>query len=85
MPRKTSAKRTLSVSELLRHFRRARGLSQSEIAQRMGTLRPAVARLESPAYRGHSLSSLRDYAAACGFRLELRASRGKRRRVVRLA
>lgn len=51
------------------------GLTQAEIARRMGTHAPAVARLEDSMTRQHhspTLATLRKYAAACGKRLELR-------------
>lgn len=54
----------------LMQARRKAGLSQSEIARRMRTTQPAVARLESGAHRA-SLSSIRSYAAATGHRLRI--------------
>jgi transcriptional regulator with XRE-family HTH domain len=49
--------------------RQARGLSQTEIAVRMGTSQPAVARLESGAADAR-LTTLERYAAAVGRRLD---------------
>ena len=54
--------------------RKAAGLSQAEIARRMGTHAPAIARLESALATGKhspSLSTLKKYAAALGKRVEL--------------
>ncbi len=54
--------------------RKAAGLSQVEVARRMGTQAPAVARLESSLASGKhspSLSTLRKYAAALGKKVEL--------------
>jgi len=54
--------------------RRAAGLSQAQIAERMGTKAPAIARLESALASGKhspSLSTLRKYAAALGKRVEV--------------
>jgi DNA-binding XRE family transcriptional regulator len=54
--------------------RKAAGLSQAEVARRMGTQAPAVAWLESYLATGKhspSLSTLRKYAAALGKRVEL--------------
>lgn len=51
------------------------GLSQAELAQKMGTQAPAIARLErSLATGAHSpsLSTLRRYVKACGKRLTWR-------------
>jgi ribosome-binding protein aMBF1 (putative translation factor) len=52
--------------------RRAAGLSQAEVARRMGVKPSALARIESSlSSRKHSptLQTLRRYAAACGKRL----------------
>jgi len=60
--------------ELLRARRQA-GLTQAEVAARMGTKTPAVARLEAGGgSRRHSPSvdTLRKYARAVGCRLEIR-------------
>lgn len=51
------------------------GLSQAEVARRMGTQAPSIARLESSmSKRRHSptVDTLRKYAAACGKKLEIR-------------
>lgn len=58
--------------------RAAAGMSQTEIADRMGTTQSAVARLESG--RGKhspSLATLRKYARALGYRVDLRLVREK--------
>jgi transcriptional regulator with XRE-family HTH domain len=60
--------------ELLRARRQA-GLTQAEVAARMGTKTPAVARLEAGGgSRRHSpsVATLRKYARAVGCRLEIR-------------
>ena len=54
--------------------RKKAGLSQAEIAKRMGTQAPEIARLESSLASGKhspSLNTLRKYAAALGKRIEL--------------
>lgn len=51
------------------------GLTQAQVAERMGTKAPAVARLENALITGKpspSLATLRKYAAALGKRLEVR-------------
>jgi transcriptional regulator with XRE-family HTH domain len=54
-------------------LRAAAGLTQAEVARRMGTTQSAVARLESGRGKGSpSLATLRKYAHALGYRLELR-------------
>ena len=61
---------------LLDQFLRARaaaGLTQAQVAERIGTTQSAIARLESGAGRHQpSLGTLRKYARALGCRLELR-------------
>jgi transcriptional regulator with XRE-family HTH domain len=62
------------LDELLGARRRA-GLTQAEVARRMGTKTPAVARLEAGGgSKGHSpsVATLRKYAEAVGCRLEIR-------------
>lgn len=54
--------------------RQEAGLTQAQVAKRMGTLPPAVARLERALATGKhspSLATLRKYASACGKRLVL--------------
>lgn len=54
--------------------RREAGLTQAQVAERMGTKAPAVARLESALASGKhspSLDTLRKYACALGKRLEI--------------
>ena len=60
------------LDEILK-ARKAAGLSQAEVAKRMGTQAPSVARLESSLASGKhspSLSTLRKYAAALGKKVE---------------
>jgi transcriptional regulator with XRE-family HTH domain len=60
--------------ELLKARNRA-GLTQAEVAERMGTKTPAIARLESGGGRkkhSPSLATLRKYAEAVGCRLEIK-------------
>src|SRR5712691_5839982 len=62
------------LDELLKARRQA-GLTQAEVAARMGTKTPAVARLEAGGgSRQHSpsVATLRKYARAVGCRLEIR-------------
>jgi transcriptional regulator with XRE-family HTH domain len=63
---------------LLREILKARqkaGLSQAEIAERMGTKAPAVTRLESSLSSGKhspSIATLKKYASALGCHLEIK-------------
>ena len=66
-----------AVLDLLLKARHAAGLTQAEVAERMGTQPPAVARLERALATGKhspSLATLRKYAKACGKALELKLS-----------
>ena len=67
------------LDEVLK-VRVASGLTQAEVAARVGTTQSAIARLES-ATRKHSpsIATLRRYARALGYRVELRLVREKRR------
>lgn len=54
--------------------RRQAGLTQAQVAERMGTKAPAVARLEAALISGKpspSLATLQKYAAALGKRLQV--------------
>lgn len=61
-----------ALLDLLLKTRHEAGLSQSQVAERMGTQAPAVARLERALATGKhspSIATLRKYAKACGKRL----------------
>ncbi len=62
------------------HARQKTGLSQAQIAKRMGTKAPAITRLESSLTSGKhspSLSTIKKYAEALGFRLEIKLVQNK--------
>lgn len=52
-------------------LRKASGLSQKELAKRVGTSQQQISRLESPSYEGHSLSMLRRVAEVLGATLHV--------------
>lgn len=60
-----------SIAETLIQARARAGLTQQQVAERMGTTQSAIARMESgkPA---PSMASLKKFAAATGSRLEIR-------------
>ena len=68
--------------ELLRQMLGARakaGLSQADVAQRMGTQAPAITRLESALSSGKhspSIATLKRYANAVGCKLQIKFVRG---------
>ncbi len=61
-----------ALLDLLLDARREAGLTQAQVAERMGTHAPAVARLESALASGKhspSVATIRRYLAACGKQL----------------
>lgn len=64
------------IDQLLKARRRA-GLTQEDVAERMGTTKSAVSRLESAGKHAPSLATLRRYAEAVGCELEIRLVRHK--------
>jgi len=65
----------MPMLDTLLKARASAGLTQAEVARRMGTQPPAVARLEQALVTGRpspSLATLTRYARALGRRLELR-------------
>ncbi|MEE8428067.1 MAG: helix-turn-helix transcriptional regulator [Gammaproteobacteria bacterium] len=66
--------------------RKRAGLSQAEIADRMGTKPPAVTRLESALGNGKhspSIATLRKYAEAVGCILEIKLVRNRKQGLTR--
>ena len=51
------------------------GLTQAELAKKVGTTQSAIARLEDAEYGGHSLTMLERIATACGVTLKLHAEK----------
>jgi transcriptional regulator with XRE-family HTH domain len=58
-------------------LRKESGLSQKEVAERVGTTQQQISRLESPSYEGHSLSMLRRVAEVLGASVHIELLRGK--------
>ena len=65
------------VAIQLASLRRESGLSQKELAKRVGTSQQQISRLESPCYEGHSLSMLRRVAGVLGATLRVEIQRKK--------
>jgi DNA-binding XRE family transcriptional regulator len=61
-----------AVAQLIYEARNKAGLSQSELAERIGTKQSVISRLEDADYEGHSLSMLQRIAAAMGQCVEIR-------------
>ena len=53
-------------------LREAHGLTQAQLAERVGTSQQTISRLENPGYQGHSLRTLRRIADALDARIEVR-------------
>lgn len=62
-----------AIARTLRHAREAAGLTQEQVAARMGTPRNAVTRLESPKSQPPSMRQVIKYADACGVTLHIEA------------
>jgi transcriptional regulator with XRE-family HTH domain len=60
------------LARKLYDLRARAGLSQRDLARRVGTTASVICRLEDADYGGHSLAMLKRIAAALGRRLELR-------------
>ncbi len=60
------------VAQLIYEARISRGLTQKELADRIGTKQSAIARLEDADYDGHSLSMLQKIAGALNQRVEIK-------------
>lgn len=71
------ARRAFELAEQVRELREARGLSQSELAERIGSTQPAVARLEAGGV-APTIETLERIAGALGLELSVSFSRGKK-------
>ena len=63
----------IKAAQLLYDMRTAAGLSQRELAKRVGTTASVICRLEDADYSGHTLQMLNRIASALGRRIELHA------------
>lgn len=71
-PDQQPAERPDPVSLELARALKAAGISQGELARRMGISRPVISRLLSPRYHGHSMPTLREIAAALDMEVEVK-------------
>ena len=69
------------IASLLYRLRKQAGLSQRELAKRVGTTASVICRLEDADYEGHSLAMLRRIAAALNRRLEIRFLPARKQRL----
>lgn len=70
---------SVHLAVLIAEMRKSAGLTQKQLAERIGTTQSVIARLESAEYEGHSLPMLKKIAAACSVTLELRARKPRKR------
>ncbi len=64
----------LVSTQLIYEARTARGLTQKQLADRVGTKQSAIARLEDADYDGHSLSMLQKNAVALNQKVGIKFS-----------
>ena len=64
-----------SVARQILALREKAGLTQRELAKKVGTTPSAISRLESAGYQGHSVSMLRKLAEALNTTLHIRFER----------
>ena len=62
------------IGQLIYDARTKAGLTQKQLANRLGTTQSVISRLESADYEGHSLGMLLRIAQTLGQKLELRMS-----------
>lgn len=66
------------IARKIHDLRTKAGLTQQELADRVGTSKSAICRLEDADYEGHSLSMLKRIAEALDKRVEIRFLPAKR-------
>ena len=69
------------VAVKLASLRKASGLSQKQLAKRVGTSQQQISRLECPSYEGHSLSMLRRVAEVLGATVDVKIQAQKTRKL----
>jgi ribosome-binding protein aMBF1 (putative translation factor) len=69
---RTAFRQQAEIAELIHRARTDAGLSQRELAERVGTTASVICRLEDADYDGHSMAVLRRVAEALGQSIEVR-------------
>ena len=69
------------IARKIFELRTKAGLTQKELADRVGTTKSAICRLEDADYEGHSLTMLKRIAEALDKRVEIRFLPAKRMRI----
>lgn len=66
----------LAIGEQLSRLRQEAGLTQAEVAKRIGTTASAISRYENAEYDRYELRTLQKIVRACGGRLQLTVEPG---------
>lgn len=74
------AREGVQIAQRLYDMRQKAGLSQRDLAKRVGTSASVICRLENADYEGHSVRLLQRIADAMDYRVEVRFSRKKARK-----
>ena len=59
------------IAEMIYNYRKEAGLTQLQLAERVGTTQSVISRLEDADYKGHSLQMLSRIARALNHRLQV--------------
>jgi len=62
----------IEIAEMIHQARNEAGLSQRQLADRVGTTASVISRIEDADYGGHSMAMLRRVADALGQRVQVR-------------
>jgi ribosome-binding protein aMBF1 (putative translation factor) len=68
----------LRLAQRIVELREKRGLTQAQLADRVGTTQAGISRLENPNYRNYSLITLEKVANALGVRLKVELEESQR-------
>ena len=68
----SEAVQNLHIASLIYEARMGAGLSQKQLADKIGSRQSVISRLEDADYDGHSLTMLRRVASALGLKLEIK-------------
>lgn len=61
----------VTLGDLIRELREAQGLTQAQLARKVGTTQSAIARIEDADYTGQKLATIVKLAAALGHQVEV--------------
>ena len=75
----------VDIARAIYDIRAQAGLTQRQLAKKVGTTASAICRLEDADYEGHSLAMLRRIAEALGKRIEIRFLPATKRKARKIA